>query len=108
MLNDSGFTPSLDSLLPHELAIKAEEIGVKKAQRDSLTTFILAVLAGAFIAFGAIFSTTVAADSQQILPFEVVRLLSGVVFSTGLILVIVGGAALFTGNSLIVMAWASG
>jgi formate/nitrite transporter len=68
--------------------------------------FVLAVLAGAFIAMGAVFATTVAAGAGS-LPYGIVRLLAGLVFSLGLILVIVGGAELFTGNNLIVMAWAS-
>jgi formate/nitrite transporter len=83
-------------------------------------TFMLAILAGAFIAIGAIFATTVSAGASAVtaadgttafavgLPYGVVRLLSGLVFSLGLILVLVGGAELFTGNNLIVMAWASG
>jgi formate/nitrite transporter len=82
--------------------------------------FMLAVLAGGFIAMGAIFATTVSAGSMPVtdaagtpafttaLPYGVVRLLAGLVFSLGLILVVVGGAELFTGNNLIVMAWASG
>jgi len=67
----------------------------------------LAVLAGAFIGLGAIFSTTVSAGTTGVLPFGVAKLLTGLVFCLGLILVIVGGAELFTGNNLIVMAWAS-
>jgi formate/nitrite transporter len=70
------------------------------------TVFVLAVLAGAFIALGAIFATTVAAGGSD-LPYGVVRLLTGLAFSLGLILVVVAGAELFTGNNLIVMAWAS-
>ena len=70
------------------------------------TVFALAVLAGAFIALGAIFATTVAADGSD-LPYGLIRLLTGVAFSLGLILVVVAGAELFTGNNLIVMAWAS-
>jgi formate/nitrite transporter len=66
------------------------------------------VLAGAFIALGAVFSTTVAAGAAGSLPYGLTRLLVGVVFSLGLILVVVGGAELFTGNNLIVMGWASG
>src|SRR5262249_16577728 len=73
----------------------------------ALTTFVLAVLAGAFIALGAIFSTTVAAGTTPSWPYGVSRLLSGLAFSLGLILVAVGGAELFTGNNLIVIAWAS-
>jgi formate transporter FocA len=100
--------PTLDALLPPEIAHKAEEIGVKKASMDAISTIVLAILAGAFIALGAIFATTVTAGASGNLPFGVVRLLAGLVFSLGLILVIVGGAELFTGNNLIIMAWASG
>ena len=68
----------------------------------------LAILAGAFIALGAMFATTVLAGADGVVPFGISRLLSGVVFCLGLILVIVGGAELFTGNTLMVMAWAAG
>ena len=96
----------IDALLPHEMAEKAESIGVKKAQMTALEMFFLAILAGAFIALGAIFATTVAAGNTN-WPYGVIKLLVGVSFSLGLILVIVGGAELFTGNNLIAMAWAS-
>lgn len=96
-----------DALLPAEMAAKAEQIGVKKARLNPINTFVLAVLAGAFIALGAIFSTVVVAEAGRVLPYGVTRLLAGLAFSLGLILVIVGGAELFTGNNLIVMAWAS-
>jgi formate/nitrite transporter len=69
--------------------------------------FILSVLAGAFIALGAIFATTVSAGAAGMLSYGLTRLLSGLVFCVGLILVVVGGAELFTGNNLIVMAWAN-
>ena len=75
---------------------------------DAWATLVLAVLAGAFIALGAVFSTTVLAGTADAVPFGVARLLAGVVFCLGLVLVTVGGAELFTGNTLIVMAWASG
>ena len=97
----------IDALLPPEMARRAEYIGVGKAEAPALRTFVLAVLAGAFIALGAIFATTVAAGTTAALPFGVAKLLIGLVFCLGLILVIVGGAELFTGNNLIVMAWAS-
>lgn len=100
-------TRYIDSLLPNEMALRAEEIGVKKALMDFPALFALSVLAGAFIAFGAVFSTTVTAGAEGILSFGVARLLGGFVFSLGLILVVVGGAELFTGNNLIVMAWAN-
>lgn len=98
----------IDSLLPAEMATRAEYIGVRKAEAPALATFMLAVLAGAFIAFGAIFATTVGAGTAGALPFGLSRVLTGLVFCLGLILVVVGGAELFTGNNLIVMAWASG
>ncbi len=110
----------IDALLPQEMATRAEYIGVRKAELPALTMFSLAVLAGAFISLGAIFATTTAAGGVSVtapdgtavfstgLPYGLVRLLSGLVFSLGLILVVVGGAELFTGNNLIVMAWASG
>lgn len=110
--------PTLDALLPPQMAAKAEEIGVTKANMDLSRMFALAILAGAFIALGAVFSTTVASGSLELgsagdatphvghLPYGVVRLVSGLAFTLGLILVVVAGAELFTGNNLIVMAWA--
>jgi formate/nitrite transporter len=95
----------VDALLPPEIAARAEEAGVKKARLDSLSMFALAVLAGAFIALGAVFATVVSAGGG--LPYGVSRLLAGLVFCLGLILVVLGGAELFTGNNLIIMAWAS-
>ncbi len=109
-----------DALLPQEMATRAELLGVRKSEMPFLKMFMLAVLAGAFISLGAIFATSVSAGGMAIttpdgviayttsLPFGVTRLLAGLVFSLGLILVVVGGAELFTGNNLIVMAWASG
>ena len=96
-----------DSLVPPEMAARAEQVGVRKAHLDATSTFALSVLAGAFIALGAVFATTVSAGAGE-LTFGIVRLLAGIAFSLGLVLVIVGGAELFTGNTLIVMAWASG
>jgi formate/nitrite transporter len=96
----------IDALLPPEMAKRAEYLGVRKAEAPLLATFTLAVLAGAFISLGAVFSTTVAAGASGVVPYGIVRLLTGMVFTVGLVLVIVGGAELFTGNNLIVMAWA--
>lgn len=110
----------IDALLPAEMAVRAEQIGIRKAEMPALTMFTLSVLAGAFISLGAIFATIVSAGSMiatgpdgvaaltTSLPYGVTRLLAGFVFCLGLILIIVGGAELFTGNNLIVMAWASG
>ncbi|MBE9524392.1 MAG: formate/nitrite transporter family protein [Chloroflexi bacterium] len=98
----------IDALLPGEMARRAEYIGVRKAEASALQMFALALLAGAFIALGAVFATTVATGAAGILSYGVTKLLVGFVFCLGLVLVIVGGAELFTGNNLIVMAWASG
>ena len=95
-----------DALMPPEMAAKAAEIGVVKAHAAFVPTFVLAVLAGAFIAIGAAFATTVIAGTAGV-PYGFVRLAAGVAFSLGLVLVLVGGAELFTGNNLLAFAWAS-
>lgn len=100
--------PRIDALLPPEMARRAEYIGVSKAEAPAFSMFTLAILAGAFIALGAVFATTVASGTAAAWPYGITRLLTGLVFCLGLILVIVGGAELFTGNNLIVMAWAGG
>jgi formate transporter len=110
----------IDALLPQEMATRAETLGMRKAEMPFLKMFMLAVLAGAFIALGAIFSTTVAAGGLSFttpdgsvmyntgLPYGMTRMWMGLAFCLGLILVVIGGAELFTGNNLIVMAWANG
>lgn len=104
-----GSETRVDALMPEEMARRAEYLGVMKAEAPFLKLFFLAVMAGAFIALGAIFATTVATQgTETAVPFGVNQLLVGLVFCLGLILVIVAGAELFTGNNLIVMAWASG
>jgi formate/nitrite transporter len=89
------------------MAERAEEIGIHKAALDLPGLFTLAVLAGAFIALGGVFATTALAGASAA-PWGLVRVVAGAAFSLGLILVVVGGAELFTGNNLVVMAWASG
>ncbi|MCC2652613.1 MAG: focA [Thermomicrobiales bacterium] len=98
--------PGVDALLPSEIAAKAENVGAKKVRLDPVRLLALAVLAGAFIALGAMFATTVLAGAST-MPFGMSRLVAGLVFSLGLILVVVGGAELFTGNTLMVMALAA-
>jgi formate/nitrite transporter len=105
-MRDDRLPPDL--LLPPETARMAETIGVAKAEMDTISLLTLAVLAGAFIAFGGIFMTVTLAGAGGLLPFGVLRMLAGLAFSLGLILVVIGGAELFTGNNLMVMAWASG
>lgn len=103
----SRFTsPALDALPPPEMARRGEQVGVAKAALRMDVLLALGVLAGAFIAMGAVFATTVTAGGAD-LPYGVSRLLAGLTFSLGLILVVVAGAELFTGNNLVVMAWAS-
>ncbi len=97
---------SIDAFPPPEMAERMENVGVKKASLDFWSMFALAVLAGAFIGLGAEFFTLVITDSG--LGFGMKKLIGGLVFSLGLILVVIAGAELFTGNNLIVMAWVSG
>ncbi len=97
---------SIDAFPPPEMAERMENVGVKKASLDFWSMFALAILAGAFIGLGAEFFTLVVTDSG--LGFGMKKLVGGLVFSLGLILVVVAGAELFTGNNLIVMAWVSG
>lgn len=105
-LAGSSGSHSVDALMPADMALACEAAGAAKAGRDALALFVLGVLAGAFIALGAVFMTVVLAGSGE-LPWGVARLLAGLVFSLGLILVIVGGAELFTGDSLMIVACAS-
>jgi len=90
---------------PREIARRVATMGVAKARAPALTLLVLALLAGAFISLGGLFYVFVTSDSN--LGFGVTRLLGGLSFSLGLILVVVGGAELFTGNNLLAMAWAS-
>jgi formate transporter len=100
----------LDAYSPAQIAMRVREVGVTKATMPVLTMFALAILAGAFIALGALFFTVTITPGTTGQPpaFGLMRLAGGITFSLGLILVVVGGAELFTGNNLIAMAWASG
>jgi formate transporter len=109
----------IDAFPPAKMAARMEEVGINKSKLNVWTMFALAILAGAFIGTGAIFATTVGAGSMSstgpegavvvktALPYGVVRIMSGLVFCLGLIAVVVAGAELFTGNTLIIMAYAS-
>ncbi len=94
-----------DCYSPKEIAERVENVGVTKAALPLLSTAALGVLAGGFIGLGALFFTLVASDATM--GFAVQRVLGGVAFSLGLILVVVAGAELFTGNNLLVMGWVS-
>jgi formate transporter len=97
---------NLQAYSPAEIKEAVEKVGVKKANLPFLASFMLAIVGGGSIGFGALYYTIVASDTG--LGFATVRVVGGLVFSLGLALVLVGGAELFTGNNLIVMAWASG
>jgi formate/nitrite transporter len=96
----------LDAYAPREVAEKVEQSGVTKANLPLVPMFMLAVVAGGSIGLGALYYTVVASDAS--LSFAVSHLLGGLAFCLGLTLVIVAGAELFTGNNLVVMAWADG
>jgi formate transporter len=108
-----------DTVLPADMATRAEQTGVARAGMDSLQLLVLSTLGGAFISLGAVFATTVGAGTISVaqsgtavaiatLPYGVVKLLMGIAFSVGFLIVVVAGAELFTGNNMIVMAWANG
>ncbi|NNJ71057.1 MAG: formate/nitrite transporter family protein [Kiritimatiellales bacterium] len=96
----------LDAYIPADMAKRAEASGIRKANRDLISAFFLAIQAGAFIAFGAALFTYVIHDST--LPVGLTQLIGGLSFSLGLILVVIAGADLFTGDTLMVMACFTG
>ncbi len=95
----------IDAYTPEEIADKIETVGLYKAHADPITTVVLALIAGAYVTFGAGFSTVAMASTG--LGYSLTRLLGGLAFSLALVLIIVGGAELFTSNALLVMGWAS-
>lgn len=95
-----------DAYSPKEIAARVETAGVAKARLPLLSMLMLSVLAGGFIGLGAMYFVLVRSDPS--LGFATSQVLGGVSFSLGLILVIVAGAELFTGNNLLAMAWADG
>lgn len=96
-------TPSIEMpVTPPQMLERAVSVSESKVSMPAGKTFLSAILAGMFIAFGGVFSTVIATGTGQTLPYGVMKLLQGVVFSLGLILVVVGGAELFTGNMLMV------
>jgi formate transporter len=99
-------SPSFDAYSPRQVAERLEALCVAKTATPFLSLVMLGVLAGAFIGLGALYSVIVFADPA--LGLAAKRVLGGVVFSLGLVLVVVAGAELFTGNNLLAMAWAQG
>ncbi len=94
-----------DSYSPKEIAERVETTGVVKARLPVVTLAVLGLLAGGFIGLGALYFTLMTSDPSM--GFATSRLVGGVTFSLGLVLVVVAGAELFTGNNLLIMAWAS-
>ena len=91
---------------PREIAERVETVGVAKARLSLLSMIMLGVLVGVFIGLGALFLVLIKSDSTR--GLAVSQVIGGLAFSLGLILVIVAGAELFTGNNLLAMAWADG
>lgn len=98
--------PGFDAYAPREIAQRLENVALAKAATPLLSLAMLGMLAGAFIGLGSLFYTLVYSDAS--LGFAAQRLLGGAVFTLGLLLVVVAGAELFTGNNLLAMAWAHG
>ncbi len=101
-----GKAATTEAFAPNEVAQKTEAAGKTKGERDTLSTMLLGILAGVFIGLGAMFCTVVTTSAG--LGFGMTKLMGGLSFCLGLILVVVAGAELFTGNTLIVMSWISG
>jgi formate/nitrite transporter len=95
-----------DAFSPSEIAERVQNVGVAKARLPIHALVMLGLLAGAFIGLGSLYYVIVVSDPA--LPVALQRVLGGLVFSLGLLLVVVAGAELFTGNNLLAMAWAEG
>lgn len=100
-MSDNMQDGSIDAYTPTEMAYRVETVGVAKARMPLVPMVGLGIMAGAFIGFGAMNFTMAMAQGMP-------RILASMMFSLGLILVIIGGAEMFTGNNLIAMAWAQG
>jgi len=96
-----------DLLLPSEMAKVAEDAGVYKATKHPFTTFFLAITAGVFISIAFAFYITATTGTATV-PWGLAKLVGGICFSLGLMLVVVCGADLFTSTVLTVVAKASG
>jgi len=97
-------TDNPNTLSPSDMLTTAANVGVNKANMSLTRLLLLSFLAGAYIAFGALFASVVATGMSGVWPYGFMKLLQGLVFSLGLILVVVAGAELFTGNNLMVIS----
>jgi len=100
--------PSLEVLMPDALAQAWEKLGAKKAHQPLSTQFMLGILGGAFIGIGGMFAMITASGAEGMMAYGLTRLLMGIAFSLGLLLVVLAGAQLFTSDCLMVMGWAGG
>ncbi len=94
-------------LLPKDVALKAEDVGLIKARMAPARLVVLAIMGGAFIGLGAMAAITTWTGLDHV-PFGLMRMAGGLGFTLGLILVVLGGVELFTGNVLMIMSMASG
>lgn len=102
-LLDKFPTQSLDDKGPKTIAeTVAQNVGVAKATSPWLSLFVLGMMAGAYIGFGGLLATTVSFDMSPALGLGLKKMVTGSAFSLGLMLVVIAGAELFTGNSLMV------
>ena len=100
----SDFAKYVDAFTPAEVADKVKTLGVSKANMPFLQLLVLSMMAGAFISFGAMYYTVAMTHPAE--AYGAAKLLGGLAFSLGFILVVIAGGELFTGNNLIVMALA--
>ena len=99
----AGHVPAADTAnSPEDILHISEDVAWKKSTRSFLELCVLGILAGAYIAFGSEFYTIVISDAAQYAGFGISRLLGGLCFGVGLVLVLLCGGALFTGDSLMV------
>lgn len=100
----SDFAKYVDAFTPAEVAKKVKTLGVSKANMPFLQLLVLSMMAGAFISFGAMYYTVAMTHPSE--AYGAAKMLGGLAFSLGFILVVIAGGELFTGNNLIVMALA--
>ncbi|WP_319521804.1 formate/nitrite family transporter [uncultured Desulfosarcina sp.] len=102
-------TQSVDDKGPKIIAeTVAQTVGVAKATSPWLSLFVLGIMAGAYIGFGGLFSATVTFDLAPHVGVGLKKLIAGAAFSLGLMLVVIAGAELFTGNNLMVSSVITG
>jgi formate/nitrite transporter len=95
--------PSIEDKSPKTIAeTVAQKVGVGKTTSPWLSVLVLGILAGAYIGFGGMLATTVSFDMASHLGVGFTKFMTGSVFSLGLMLVIIAGAELFTGNNLMI------